>query len=57
MKIKAQIWNAQRSEAARRSAAVDQIMPPYRRTRPRDADEAKFLRRQGVPESLIGPSR
>ena len=56
MKITAQTWKAQREEAARRSAAVDKIMPPYVRTRPRDAEEAAILRRRGVPESLIGPS-
>jgi hypothetical protein len=29
----------------------------YRRTRPRDADEAALLRELGVPEHLIGPVR
>lgn len=28
---------------------------PYRRERPRDSDEADFLRSQGTPEHLIGP--
>jgi hypothetical protein len=55
--ISAETWQNQRDEAARRSAAVDRLFPPYERTRPRDPDEAEALRRRGVPERLIGPSR
>jgi len=36
---------------------VDRLLPPYERTRPRDPDEAKALRRRGVSERLIGPSK
>ena len=55
--ITVETWRAQRAEAARRSEAVDRIMPPYERTRPRDVAEAEALRRQGVTEELIGPAR
>jgi len=55
--ITAEAWRAQRAEAARRSEAVDRIMPSYERTRPRDAAEADALRRQGIAEELIGPPR
>ena len=55
--ISAQTWKDQREEARRNSESVDRIMPPYQRTRPRAAAEAAALRRQGVSERLIGPSR
>jgi hypothetical protein len=55
-KISKEVWLAQRPEAARRSAAVDRLMPPYERTRPRDPDEAALLRKRGVSERMIGPS-
>lgn len=37
---------------------VDQVnaaMPPYKRRRPRDAEEAALLRERGTSEELIGP--
>jgi len=33
---------------------VDRALPPQRRLRPRDPDEADFLREIGTPEELIG---
>jgi hypothetical protein len=33
------------------------FVEPYRRERPRDAEEARLLRERGTPEHLIGPSR
>ncbi|HZO97026.1 MAG TPA: hypothetical protein VFB42_06605 [Gaiellaceae bacterium] len=56
-RITAEEWLAQRAEAERRSEAIDRLMPPYERKRPRDPDEARLLRRRGVPENLIGPTR
>ena len=56
-KITKEAWLAQRPEAAERSAAVDRLMPPYKRTRPRDPAEAALLRKRGVPERMIGPSK
>jgi len=35
----------------------DAALPPFQRTRPRDAGEAAFLRSIGTPEELIGPER
>jgi hypothetical protein len=50
-------WAARRPEAIRRSAAIDRLMPPYARERPRNPDEAELLRELGVPENMIGPSK
>ena len=51
-------WEAGREQAEQRLARIARAFPrPYRRERPRDADEARLLREQGTPERLIGPER
>lgn len=50
-------WQADRSVARAWAEGVDRALPPYERTRPRDADEARVLRSFGTPERLIGPTR
>jgi hypothetical protein len=42
-------------ELARRLG--DAFPRPYRRERPRDAEEGRLLRERGTPEHLIGPER
>jgi hypothetical protein len=49
-------WRADRAETAARVRRATAGFPkPYRRERPRDADEARLLRERGTPEHLIGP--
>ena len=42
-------------ERARVRAVEAAFAEPYRRERPRDAEESELLRRRGTPEYLIGP--
>jgi hypothetical protein len=52
-----QQWLEERAAARERVRIVEAAFPgPYRRTRPRDPDEAELLRRMGTAEDLIGPS-
>src|SRR5712691_10776059 len=44
------------AQRERVSAVEASFAEPYRRERPRDPEEAGFLRRRGTPERLIGPS-
>lgn len=48
-------WQSRRGRAAARRARLDAGLPPYRRQRLRSKAEARFLRRIGTPEPLIGP--
>lgn len=50
-------WQAERAIARERAEKIDQALPPYERTRPRDPDEARVLRSFGTPERLVGPER
>lgn len=50
-------WLAEDTTARARLARLTAGLPPYRRERPRDADEARLLRERGTPERLIGPAR
>ncbi len=50
-------WRAERQQARAWVVLVDRAFGPYRRERPRDADEAELLRELGTPERLIGPAR
>ena len=51
-------WLAEHDEARARIERLTSRLPrPYRRERPRDRDEAQFLRERGTPERLIGPER
>jgi hypothetical protein len=50
-------WRLEEEETAARVRRVTAGFPkPYRRERPRAADEAQLLRERGTPERLIGPS-
>lgn len=60
MKIQKMSFEQWRREAPERRARSAQILAgfgPARREKPRDPDEAEFLRRIGTPERLIGPTR
>jgi hypothetical protein len=48
-------WRSRRSRGASRRARLNAGLPPYRRQRLRSEAEARFLRRIGTPEPLIGP--
>jgi hypothetical protein len=51
-------WQRDAYTRRARAAAVRRAFAePYRRTRPRDAEEARFLRERGTPEELIGPEK
>jgi hypothetical protein len=51
-------WETNRDAAKRRLARIARAFPrPYRRERPRDAEEASLLSERGTPESLIGPEQ
>ena len=51
-------WLKEHEDARERVRQLTAGLPrPYRRQRPRDPDEARFLREQGTPEHLIGPER
>ncbi len=50
-------WRADREANTAWIALVDRALPPYKRRRPRDAEEAELLRQRGTPERLIGPIR
>lgn len=47
-------WQARRRRGAARRVRLDAGLPPFRRQRLRSATEARFLRRIGTPEPLIG---
>jgi hypothetical protein len=48
-------WQLRRRSSASRRARLNAALPPFRRRRLRAAAEARFLRRIGAPEPLIGP--
>ena len=48
-------WQARRGRGAARLAYLNAGLPSFRRERLRGEDEARFLRRIGTTESLIGP--
>jgi hypothetical protein len=48
-------WRREAPERRAKSAEVVARLGPIRRTKPRDAEEARFLRSIGTPERLIGP--
>ena len=49
-------WLSNDRETRERLEALVAGLPrPYRRRRPRAADEARLLRERGTPERLIGP--
>jgi hypothetical protein len=48
-------WKSRRGRTAERRAVLDNGLPPYRRERLRSETEARFLRRIGTPEAVIGP--
>lgn len=48
-------WKSRRGRTAARRARLDAGLPPYQRQRLRGEAEARFLRRIGTPEALIGP--
>ncbi|MEX2211255.1 MAG: hypothetical protein WD689_05770 [Gaiellaceae bacterium] len=51
-------WRAERKEGRKRAQRLAAGFPqPYVRERPRDPEEARFLRERGTPEHLIGPDR
>jgi hypothetical protein len=50
-----QEWQTRRNKTEAWVHYVNELMPPYERKRPRDPDEAEFLRRIGTPDHLIGP--
>ena len=51
-------WLAENdSERARIERLTAGLPRPYRRERPRDPEEARFLRDRGTPERIIGPER
>jgi hypothetical protein len=50
-------WRREAPQRRAQSAQVLARLGPIRRDKPRDATEARFLRRIGTPEHLIGPSR
>lgn len=51
-------WLRGREEGRRKAARIEAaFVEPYRRERPRDAEEARLLRERGTPERLIGPTR
>ena len=51
-------WEAGREAAQARLEQIARAFPrPYRRTRPRDPEEARLLRERGTPEELIGPEK
>jgi hypothetical protein len=51
-------WLREDEPARRRLVRLWAGLPrPYRRERPRDAQEAAYLRERGTPERLIGPER
>jgi hypothetical protein len=56
-RIKFSDWLARHDEERKRVERLTAGMPPYRRERPRDPEEARFLRERGTPEHLIGPER
>jgi hypothetical protein len=56
--IDLQDWLRSAPERRRRAAELDALFSePYKRERPRDPAEAKFLRSIGTPEHLIGPEQ
>lgn len=48
-------WRSEAPERRAKSAEVVTRLGPIRRNKPRDAEEARFLRSIGTPERLIGP--
>jgi hypothetical protein len=50
-RIEYETWRASRAKSARRVTFVDSILGAYERERPRDPDEAEFLRRIGARPS------
>lgn len=48
-------WLESRERNRAWCARVDAALPPPKRVRPRDPDEADFLRKAGTTEELIGP--
>ena len=51
-------WLARSAAGRARVERVEQgFAEPYRRERPRDSEEARFLRERGTAERLIGPER
>lgn len=51
-------WRERAAEERERARQLASRLPqPYRRERPRDADEARLLRERGTPEHLIGPEK
>ena len=48
-------WRLRLARGATRRARLNALLPPYYRQRLRSDAEARFLRRIGTPERLIGP--
>jgi hypothetical protein len=48
-------WRSTWAEARARCDEIDALLSPPMRLKPRDPDEAEFLRSIGTPDSLIGP--
>jgi hypothetical protein len=48
-------WRREAPQQRAKSAEVIARLGPIRRDKPRDAEEARFLRSIGTPERLIGP--
>ncbi|HSC90766.1 MAG TPA: hypothetical protein VLB86_03845 [Gaiellaceae bacterium] len=57
-RLRIEDWLARHDRERRRIERLTAGLPrPYRRERPRDPEEARFLREHGTPEHLIGPDR
>ena len=50
-------WRREAPARRAKSAQVVACLGPIHRDKPRDPDEAEFLRSIGTPERLIGPTR
>ena len=48
-------WRSEVPQRRAKSAEIVARLGPIRREKPRDPEEARFLRSIGTPEHLIGP--